>query len=33
LLDIIADRKLRTVTLNDVFAKPEAAVLTSEYPG
>jgi peptidoglycan/xylan/chitin deacetylase (PgdA/CDA1 family) len=33
LLDIIRDRNLRTVTLNDVFAKPEATVLTSEYPG
>jgi peptidoglycan/xylan/chitin deacetylase (PgdA/CDA1 family) len=33
LLDIIAERNLRTVTLNDVFAKPEATVLTSEYPG
>lgn len=33
LLDIISDRNLRTVTLNDVFAKPEATVLTSEYPG
>ena len=25
-------RNLRTVTLNDVFAKPEATVPTSEYP-
>jgi hypothetical protein len=33
LLDTIGDRNLRTVTLNDVFAKPEATVLTSEYPG
>jgi peptidoglycan/xylan/chitin deacetylase (PgdA/CDA1 family) len=33
LVEIIADRKLRTVTLNDVFAKPETSVLTSPYPG
>jgi peptidoglycan/xylan/chitin deacetylase (PgdA/CDA1 family) len=32
LLDTIRDRNLRTVTLNDVFAKPEATVLTSPYP-
>jgi peptidoglycan/xylan/chitin deacetylase (PgdA/CDA1 family) len=33
LLDIIGERKLRTVTLDDVFLKPEAARLTSPYPG
>jgi len=33
LVDVIADRKLRTVTLDDVFLKPEAARLTSAYPG
>lgn len=32
LVDIIHDRKLRTVTLNDVFLKPEASRLTSAYP-
>lgn len=32
LLDLISERKLRTVTLNDVYLKPEATVLTSEYP-
>ena len=32
LVDIIADRHLRTVTLNDVFSKPEASRLTSAYP-
>ena len=32
LVDIIHDRRLRTVTLNDVFAKPEASRLTSAYP-
>jgi peptidoglycan/xylan/chitin deacetylase (PgdA/CDA1 family) len=32
LIDIIAERKLRTVTLDDVFDKPEAARLTSAYP-
>ena len=33
LLDIIAERQLRTVTLDDVFFKPEATRLTSAYPG
>lgn len=33
LVDVIADRSLRTVTLNDVFTKPETARLTSPYPG
>jgi peptidoglycan/xylan/chitin deacetylase (PgdA/CDA1 family) len=33
LVEIIRDRNLRTVTLNDVFQKPEAARLTSAYPG
>jgi peptidoglycan-N-acetylglucosamine deacetylase len=33
LVDIIHDRNLRTVTLNDVFDKPEAMRLTSAYPG
>jgi peptidoglycan/xylan/chitin deacetylase (PgdA/CDA1 family) len=33
LVDIVHDRNLRTVTLNDVFLKPEAARLTSAYPG
>ena len=33
LVDIIHDRNLRTVTLNDVFLKPEASRLTSAYPG
>jgi peptidoglycan/xylan/chitin deacetylase (PgdA/CDA1 family) len=32
LIDIIRERNLRTVTLNDVFAKPEVARLTSPYP-
>jgi hypothetical protein len=32
LLDIIATRGLRTVTLNDVFDKPEATRLISAYP-
>jgi peptidoglycan/xylan/chitin deacetylase (PgdA/CDA1 family) len=32
LVDIIHDRRLRTVTLNDVFDKPEASRLTSAYP-
>jgi peptidoglycan/xylan/chitin deacetylase (PgdA/CDA1 family) len=32
LLDIIASRGLRTVTLNDVFDKPEATRLISAYP-
>ena len=32
LIDIIHDRNLRTVTLNDVFLKPEASRLTSAYP-
>lgn len=32
LVDIIHDRRLRTVTLNDVFSKPEASRLTSAYP-
>lgn len=32
LLDVIAERKLRTVTLDDVFAKPEVSRLTSDYP-
>lgn len=32
LIDIIAARKLRTVTLDDVFIKPEVARLTSAYP-
>ena len=33
LLDVIHDRKLRTVTLDDVFLKPETARLTSPFPG
>lgn len=33
LVDIIVERNLRTVTLNDVFVKPEVARLTSAYPG
>jgi peptidoglycan/xylan/chitin deacetylase (PgdA/CDA1 family) len=33
LIDVIAERNLRTVTLNDVFVKPEVARLTSAYPG
>ena len=32
LVATIRDRRLRTVTLNDVFLKPEAARLTSAYP-
>ena len=32
LVDIIHDRRLRTVTLNDVFSKPESSRLTSAYP-
>ncbi|MBJ7340262.1 polysaccharide deacetylase family protein [Mycolicibacterium sp.] len=32
LIDVIHDRRLRTVTLNDVFLKPEASRLTSAYP-
>ena len=32
LVDLVASRNLRTVTLNDVFLKPEAARLTSPYP-
>jgi peptidoglycan-N-acetylglucosamine deacetylase len=32
LIDIIRERNLRTVTLNDVFVKPEVARLTSAYP-
>lgn len=32
LIDIIHDRDLRTVTLNDVFLKPEATRLLSAYP-
>ena len=32
-LDVIAERRLRTVTLNDVFTKPEVSRLTSDYPG
>ena len=32
LVDIIHDRHLRTVTLDDVFSKPEASRLTSAYP-
>ncbi|TPG29922.1 polysaccharide deacetylase family protein [Mycobacterium hodleri] len=32
LLDVIHERNLRTVTLNDVFLKPEASRLTSAYP-
>lgn len=33
LVDLIAERNLRTVTLDDVFLKPEVARLTSSYPG
>jgi peptidoglycan/xylan/chitin deacetylase (PgdA/CDA1 family) len=33
LLDVIAERQLRTVTLDDVFTKPEVSRLTSAYPG
>ena len=32
LVELIRDRNLRTVTLNDVFLKPEATRLTSAYP-
>jgi peptidoglycan/xylan/chitin deacetylase (PgdA/CDA1 family) len=32
LVDIIHDRHLRTVTLNDVFSKPESSRLVSAYP-
>jgi peptidoglycan/xylan/chitin deacetylase (PgdA/CDA1 family) len=32
LVDIITSRNLRTVTLNDVFDKPEVTRLTSAYP-
>jgi peptidoglycan/xylan/chitin deacetylase (PgdA/CDA1 family) len=32
LVDLIRERKLRTVTLDDVFTKPEVTRLTSEYP-
>ena len=32
LVDVIAERGLRTVTLDDVFTKPEVARLTSAYP-
>jgi len=32
LVDIIHDRRLRTVTLDDVFTKPETSRLTSAYP-
>ena len=32
LVDLIAQRNLRTVTLDDVYLKPEAARLTSAYP-
>jgi len=32
LIDVIAERSLRTVTLDDVFTKPEVARLTSAYP-
>jgi len=32
LLDIIVSRGLRTVTLNDVFDKPESTRLISAYP-
>lgn len=33
LVDIIAERNLRTVTLDDVFTRPEVSRLTSAYPG
>lgn len=33
LLDLIAERRLRTVTLDDVFTRPEVTRLTSAYPG
>jgi peptidoglycan/xylan/chitin deacetylase (PgdA/CDA1 family) len=33
LVDIIRDRNLRTVTLDDVFLKPETPRLVSAYPG
>ena len=32
LVDVIAERNLRTVTLNDVFTRPEVTRLTSAYP-
>jgi peptidoglycan/xylan/chitin deacetylase (PgdA/CDA1 family) len=32
LIDVIHERNLRTVTLNDVFVKPEVTRLTSAYP-
>lgn len=32
LLELITERRLRTVTLDDVFTKPEVTRLTSEYP-
>lgn len=32
LIDVIAERHLRTVTLDDVFTRPEVTRLTSEYP-
>jgi peptidoglycan/xylan/chitin deacetylase (PgdA/CDA1 family) len=32
LLDVIAERNLRTVTLNDVYTRPEVSRLTSAYP-
>lgn len=32
LIDLIAERNLRTVTLGDVFLKPEVTRLTSAYP-
>jgi hypothetical protein len=31
-IDVIHARNLRTVTLDDVFTKPEVTRLTSEYP-
>ncbi len=33
LIALISARQLRTVTLDDVFTRPEVARLTSEYPG
>jgi hypothetical protein len=32
LIDVIHERNLRTVTLGDVFVKPEVTRLTSAYP-
>lgn len=32
LIDVIAERNLRTVTLDDVFTRPEVSRLTSQYP-